>query len=155
MPYMEWTNEFSIGVPFFDDEHKQLVVMTNALRKAIAGGTDIVGLRKLEAELFEHVAAHFRHEEMFFDDYAYAEEHAEQHALLLRRVAVYQTSAAADPSVEMCAQMLEFLSDALVRHIVHCDMKLGAHLCAKRGAPVAKEARTPLLQSSPGVPKSS
>lgn len=152
MPNLEWSNEFSIGVPFFDDEHKELIVMSNALGDAIASGTELPAVRKLEEQLFAHVAEHFRHEEMFFDDYAFAEEHAEQHALLLRRVATYQTTVAADPSIEMCSEMLEFLSGALVRHIAHCDMKLGAHLRAKGG--VRMEAGTPLLQSSPGVSKS-
>ena len=151
MPYLTWSNEFSIGVPFFDDEHKSLIAFANALHEAITARASIAELRRLEEQLFEHVAAHFRHEEMFFEDYPFAEEHAEQHALLLKRVATYQAAAAADPSVEMCAEMLEFLSGALVRHIAHCDMRLGAHLCAKVGA---DQAGTPLLQSSPGLSKS-
>ncbi len=132
MPYLTWSNEFSIGVPVFDDEHKELVALANMLHEAIVSGLDVGGLRELEGQLFTHVAEHFRHEEMFFDDdYAFAEEHAAQHALLLRRVAAYQQAAAADPNAQLCAGMLDFLSGALVRHIAGSDMKLGAHLRAK------------------------
>jgi hemerythrin len=128
MPYLEWSNEFSIGVPVFDDEHRQLVDAANALHEAIAAGMDATALRLIEDGLFEHVAIHFAHEEMFFEDYPFAEEHAEQHRILLQRVAAYREATA--PSLEQCAGMLDFLSTALVRHIAHCDMKLGRHLCA-------------------------
>ncbi len=51
MPYLTWSNEFSIGVPVFDDEHKVLIALANALHEAIASGLDVARLRKLEAQL--------------------------------------------------------------------------------------------------------
>lgn len=128
MAHLEWSDAFSIGVAVFDDEHKDLLVFANALDDAIAAGADAARLRKLEGDLFEHVAAHFRHEEEFFEDYPYAEEHAGRHANLLKRVAEYR--AAPDRDAEDCARMLQMLSEALIRHIAEQDKKLGAHLCA-------------------------
>ncbi len=132
MAYMDWSSLFGIGVPIFDDEHKKLIGMINALHDAIVAGTHAVVLKKIEDDLIEYTIVHFQHEEMFFEDYIYpgAEAHVAQHARMKRRILAYREDVARNPSAELCAEMLRTLREWLASHILTEDKKFGAFLTA-------------------------
>lgn len=132
MAYMEWSSTFSIGVQTFDEEHKKLIGMINALHEAIVAGSHAVILKKVENDLIEYAIVHFQHEEMFFQDYVYpgAQQHVAQHAKMKKKIFAYREQVARNPSMELCAEMLKALRDWLASHILTEDKKFGAFLKA-------------------------
>ncbi|HUO99174.1 MAG TPA: bacteriohemerythrin [Rhizomicrobium sp.] len=130
MAYMEWSSAFNIGVPVFDDEHKKLVAMINAVADCIAAGTHATALRKVENDLIEYTIVHFRHEEMYFDDFDYpdAQQHKARHAEMKARVFAMRDEVYNNPTPELAAEILQFLRDWLSEHIVGEDKPFGAFL---------------------------
>ena len=133
MAFMEWSRDLSIGIPIFDDEHKRLLGMINTLHDSIENGTQAAALKRIENELIEYTIVHFRHEEMYFDDFAYpqAKEHQAHHAEMKKRVFAFREEIEHNASDEVSRRLLQCLRDWLADHILIEDKKFGAFLCAR------------------------
>ena len=133
MSFIEWTDELSVGVAVFDDEHKKLIDMINDLYDSIAAGASEAAVRRVIDSLVEYTFIHFGHEEMYFDEAAYphAAEHAAVHADMKRQVFEYRERLDRDDSTDLAVEMLKFLRDWLAQHLMVEDKKYGAHLNAK------------------------
>lgn len=130
---MEWTTAFSVGVAIFDDEHKKLIAIINQLHEAIDAGVDRQALQNVTDNLVEYTLMHFRHEEMYFDDWAYpfAAEHAAIHARLRQQVFDYRKQIQDRDSRALADELAVFLRDWLANHILVEDRKYGEFLCRK------------------------
>lgn len=133
MSFLEWSPEFGMGVEIFDKEHQGLVAILNELHDALLAGEDRVGLQKICIKLMEHAIQHFKHEERYFDDWAYPErlEHLAAHQTLRRELFAMQDRLLADPDVAGLAAMSEFLRHWLTKHILDDDRRYGEFLRAK------------------------
>jgi hemerythrin len=133
MTFMEWTKDYSVGVAIFDDEHKKLIAIINQLHDAVADGIDKADLQRVCDSLVEYTLMHFRHEEMYFDDWAYpdAATHIAVHANLRQRVFGYRKQIQAKDSEALAGELAAFLRDWLYRHILVEDRKYGEFLCNK------------------------
>jgi hemerythrin len=133
MPFMEWTQAYSVGVAIFDDEHKKLIAIINQLHDAIASGIDKLALQRVSDALVEYTLMHFRHEEMYFDDWAYpaAATHIANHATLRQKVFEFRKQILEQDSKELGADMMNFLRDWLTQHIMVEDRKYGEFLYEK------------------------
>jgi hemerythrin-like metal-binding protein len=60
---IQWTDELSVKIPWFDDEHKQLIAMINKLDEAISAGEGNKALGELFVELADYIQNHFKNEE--------------------------------------------------------------------------------------------
>jgi len=130
---MEWKKDYSVGVAIFDDEHKKLIAIINQLHEAFTVGVDKLALRRISNSLVEYTLMHFRHEEMYFDDWAYpaASEHAAIHAKLRQQVFEFSKQIQEKDSKELAEEMTVFLRDWLLNHILVDDRKYGAFLYDK------------------------
>ena len=133
MSFMEWNKSYSVGVAIFDEEHKKLIVIINQLYEAIAAGVDASALQKISDSLVEYTLMHFRHEEMYFDDWAYpdAAAHIAIHAELRQRVFDYRRQIMEKDSRELADELAVFLRDWLTQHILVEDRKYGEFLYRK------------------------
>jgi hemerythrin len=133
MSFMEWTDRYSVGVAIFDDEHKKLIAIINALNEAITAGIDTSALQRVSDSLIEYTLMHFRHEEMYFDDWAYpdAAKHIAIHAQLRRQVFEFRKQILEKESAQLGAAMATFLRDWLSNHILVEDRKYGEFLYQK------------------------
>lgn len=133
MAYLPWNDSYSIGVELFDNEHKQLVAIANELYDAVAQEVDVSALERILDRLIEHVVLHFRHEEMYFDDWNYPEkaEHLASHRRLRREIFNYRERLHSQPSPELASALFEFLRLWLTQHILTEDRAYGAFLIAK------------------------
>ena len=133
MSFMEWTKGYSVGVAIFDDEHKKLIAIINQLHEALQTEVDKLALLRISDNLVEYTLMHFRHEEMYFDDWAYpgAAEHTAIHAKLRRQVFDYRTQIQEKDSRGLAIELAVFLRDWLTQHIQVEDRKYGAFLCEK------------------------
>ena len=122
MPFMPWTPELELGLPEIDDQHRQLVALTNALHDELSGASprrSAVG--EILEGLVDYTHNHFIVEEVLFQQHHYAEAPAPQaepdgftrKALdLLMRF---------DEGQEVTLEALEFLKQWLVHHICKVD----------------------------------
>lgn len=133
MSLVEWDKTYSIGIAIFDDEHKKLIAIINQLEQAIAAGTDSLILQQITDSLVEYTLMHFRHEEMYFDDWAYpdAVEHAAAHAALRQRVFDYRKQIRERDNSTLAVELAVFLKEWLQQHILIDDRKYGAFLFEK------------------------
>ena len=66
MPLMQWNEKMSVGVSTFDNEHKKLIDLVNALHDGIQANRTPDVLGKVLDGLISYTATHFKHEEEFF-----------------------------------------------------------------------------------------
>lgn len=133
MSFIDWDQSYSVGVAIFDDEHKKLIAIINQLHEAITSGVDKPALQQISDNLVEYTLMHFRHEEMYFDDWAYpeADGHIDSHAKLRRQVFEYRKQVQEKDTVQLAGELTVFLRDWLLHHILEEDRKYGQFLCEK------------------------
>ena len=85
MTLIEWKEQYSLGVPEVDKEHRELIELINALHASMAGSDTNVTILDFLGELYARVAAHFALEEKVMRDNDYDEyaDHKIDHELLL------------------------------------------------------------------------
>lgn len=85
MGLIEWKDEFSVGVPAVDIEHRDLIEMINDLHGLLGEGATREQVSAALNEIFTQISAHFALEEKFMRDVRYdgLAEHKEEHENLL------------------------------------------------------------------------
>ena len=85
MVLIEWKDEFSVGVPDVDHEHRQLVGLINELHAALSAKDPDFTVMDFLGEIYAHVSAHFALEEKIMRErnYDQFEDHKRDHERLL------------------------------------------------------------------------
>lgn len=130
MGLMTWDETLSIYVKMFDDEHKGFIAVVNELYEAFMRDADRYDLERLCDRLIEHVVLHFRHEEMYFEDWQYPDrmQHTAAHRQLRRELFDYREQILAKPTPKKAAELFAQLKTWLTQHILNEDRKYGAFL---------------------------
>ncbi len=126
MPMITWSNQFSVGVQEVDEQHQVLIGILNSLGVAFDAQDSGFDSRKVIDELVQYTVYHFGTEErlmrqIHFDGLGL---HAAEHHDFVQNVQqmVGQINDGQGPSLE---QLLIFLRDWLVSHILHSDRDMG------------------------------
>jgi len=132
MSFVEWSDSLSVGVDEIDDQHKSLVSMLNELHDAVTSGNASVDLpaviEKMKGYAMEHFATEERH--MKRKNYPDLLDHMSEHAFFVSKVKDFT---AVDPEqADMLPEVMDFLKEWLVDHILNIDAKMGRYL---RGTP--------------------
>ena len=141
MAFMDWNSSYSIGVDIFDEEHKKLVAIINALHDALETDTGNDALLAICDRLVEYTLLHFRHEEMYFEECAYPEaaEHTAKHSALRREVFVFRKRAMEEEFSGVARELAVFLRDWYAVHILVEDAKYAHHLQQRQKRSLAAE----------------
>jgi hemerythrin len=85
MVLIEWKEEYSVGVPDVDHEHRQLVGLINELHTALSAEDPDFTVMDFLGEIYAHVSAHFALEEKIMRErnYDQFEDHKRDHERLL------------------------------------------------------------------------
>ena len=85
MSLIKWKNEFSIGIPAVDYEHRQLIELINDLHAEIGAGAAPEHVLAALGEIFAQISSHFALEERFMRDTKYPSfpAHKQDHEALL------------------------------------------------------------------------
>ena len=137
MTLLEWKDEFSLGVPTMDAEHRRLVDAMNRVHELANAGADKAATDAAIDELVRLTEEHFADEERHMERIGYPDlsRHRRIHVDMLRRVAEHHEAfRAGDGAVSK--EFFDFLVHWLAAHICHIDRKYAAH-----GQPVAPSAR--------------
>lgn len=129
MSLLAWNDMFSVGVLEIDNQHKQLIEITNRLNEAMTADRDHQALSGILSDLLAYTQTHFAYEERLMDQYRYAdrEQHLLEHRKLVQIVVDFQRKFA-QGEVDLTSDLMALLRDWLSRHIMNSDRALGKAL---------------------------
>jgi len=124
MALIEWNESFSVGVAFFDMQHKQLIGMLNELHDAINAGKGneavVPTLQRLSGYWFMHFTAEEQKmKELNYPDF---KTHQMEHVAFASKVKEFKTDFSYDQA-ERPTEILNFLKNWFVTHIAGTDLK--------------------------------
>lgn len=122
MTPLEWTIEYSTGIPKIDSQHAYLFELANRLTRAVASGRSQEVLADIIRELNEYVANHFSYEESVMEQAHYDAlvPHRKMHEKMREELAKYAAELTA--GTLDAATLSKFLEHWLTQHIMHEDM---------------------------------
>ncbi len=85
MAPLEWKDDYSVGIPAVDHEHRELIGLVNQLHEALASEKRETEAAEIFGDLFRAISAHFALEERFMREHRYdqATQHKADHEQLL------------------------------------------------------------------------
>ena len=123
MDTIKWTEELSVGVAQFDEQHKRLINLINRLIRKQNSDELEETVSEVLNELIQYTMEHFESEEILMEKYNYPEleAHKSQHHDLLEKVVGFcEARGINDTGVP--DKLLAFLREWLSRHILEEDM---------------------------------
>ncbi|MFP4363475.1 MAG: bacteriohemerythrin [Spirochaetia bacterium] len=122
MAFIEWTDDLSVGIQVFDNQHKKLIEQVNKMYDAMKAGKGRSVLGEVLDELISYTDSHFKTEEEFFERYGYPDAglHSGQHKQLMEKVYELQDKYAGGNTL-ISVELLEFLRNWVENHIQSTD----------------------------------
>jgi len=135
LDWIAWHDTLNTGHAGIDAAHKELAQRFNRLRDAVERGEGKLSCARALDDIIQHAQAHFELEQrlMIRHRYPNAEQHAAEHAMLLRQAQDYRESFDLNSAASR-SDLMRFPEVWLEFHILFSDKALGAFLVAERGA---------------------
>jgi len=132
MSLIKWDDSYSVHIKKIDEQHQILVRLVNELHDAMAKGAARNVLNEVLNSLVSYTVIHFKLEEELFEQYKYAdaEKHSAEHAKLTKQVKDFQEKFQQGKS-SITYELMNFLSDWLINHILGSDKKYATYLNSK------------------------
>lgn len=130
---MDWGPKLALGIAEFDNEHQKLVAMVNDLFDAVQAGRGKDRLAPILDGLIGYTVTHFQHEEREMQRLAYPDyaKHKAEHDALAQQVTAIQKKVAAGATAALSVEVMNFLKNWLVGHILGSDKKYTPFLAGK------------------------
>ena len=122
MELIQWKEEYSVGVPELDEQHKGLVMLINQLTEA---GHRRERIKSTLDALDRYTKEHFRAEEalMTFHHYENLDEHCKQHQAFEEWLQALKMVYSFSTSPDLFADTVNsFLRHWLINHILKTDI---------------------------------
>ncbi|MDP2847137.1 MAG: bacteriohemerythrin [Humidesulfovibrio sp.] len=129
---MTWTDDLSVGIRLIDEQHKVLLGLINELHAGMRARKSDAVLAGVVERLKEYTVKHFGQEEEYFERYGYPETaaHKELHAKLVQQVLDFEAGLKSGQA-KVTMDIMRFLKDWLVKHIMGTDKKYSGFLQSK------------------------
>jgi len=129
MKYLQWRDEFSIGIDSVDFEHQNLMEMINMIYAELDNRRDIAEIRRTVGEVHAEVSAHFALEERIMRQAGYEEfaAHKNDHENLLDQIRTLMDAIENDPEHALDV-LSEQLADWFSGHFNSFDARLHRRL---------------------------
>ena len=139
MDWIAWDDTLDTGHTRMDAEHKALAQLFNRLRDAVEAGEGKASCAKVFDGIIDHTKAHFELEQRLMTQHRYpkAEQHAAEHAMLIRQALDYRESLDVDTAAAR-STLMRFPEVWLAYHILFSDKELAAFL-ARAGSRPGKQ----------------
>ncbi len=130
--YLEWKDEYCVGIDSIDQQHRKLVNLINQLQTAIDYSTGEEFEREALNELVDYTKTHFTYEEGLLkdNDYPGYEPHKLQHEKMFKKVEEVLAEYEQDQETAM-SNAVEYLKDWLISHINGTDKQYSSYLIGK------------------------
>jgi len=127
MALQGWNEKFSVNNPKMDSDHRELVTMISTLHEAMKKGQSKLVISDMVDKLLWYANTHFSREEEMLKSIQYSDlpGHKMQHVLFLQKVGEFKTNLENGHS-KLAVQMLPFLNNWFLNHIMKIDMKYKA-----------------------------
>ena len=128
MEFFKWEDQYSLDIKLIDDQHKCLIKIINDLHSSLISGTTNKIIEETLSSLIDYTIYHFNTEEEIFKFYKYPSyhDHKKQHDVLARQVSEIQKKIN-DKSATLSFEVMDFLVDWLVTHILSEDQEYGKY----------------------------
>jgi hemerythrin len=137
--FVEWDDRYSVGIPLIDEQHKQLIEMTNTLYEACLGGTETARahFREVVRGTVDYVRYHFAAEEKLLENVKYPgfaphkREHESFVLKIVEGVRNFEEGRQFVPNI-----FVRYLKDWILAHIAVEDKKYAEYILdlKKQGA---------------------
>lgn len=129
MPYMEWSDEFSVKVKELDEQHQHLFKIASQLFDAMKEGKGNKIMKDILTELITYTETHFKTEEKYFEQYDYPDtlSHKGIHAEFRDRVLKVQDEFDGG-KISLSTEVMSFLREWIHNHIMGVDKKYSEFL---------------------------
>ena len=124
MPEFKWTNDLSVNVEKFDNDHKKLIDYLNKLYDAMSQGHGQKIVPNMLVSLIQYSKDHFKREEDVLQkhNYPHFEEHKKQHEEFVKKLNdLYEQYNSG--SLALSIPMVNFLVSWIQNHIQRTDKK--------------------------------
>ena len=130
--FVEWKDEYSVGLDSIDAQHKKLLNLINQLQTAVDYSTGEEFEREALDELVDYTKTHFSYEEGLMKDNGYPDydAHKAQHEKMVKQVGEVLSEYEKDQHTAM-ANSAAFLKDWLITHINGTDKLYSEFLIGK------------------------
>lgn len=130
--YVEWKNDYSVGIDSIDQQHKRLINLINQLHTAVDYSTGPEFEREALDELVDYTKTHFSYEEGLMEQNGYPdfEPHKAQHEKMFKKVEEVLAEYEKDQETAM-SNAAEYLKDWLINHINGTDKEYSSFLISK------------------------
>ena len=124
MPYYQWTESMSVGIPLLDEDHKALIRLINRLHTGLAAGAKFGELEDIFDRLVAYIEFHFTREEKVMEASGYpgAAAHREEHEGFTQAIYEMRDRYAREGDHTMTAELPDYLKNWLNHHILVQDM---------------------------------
>ena len=129
MNYIQWLNDYNIGIPEIDAQHRHLAELINELAQAQKDKKDASIHGKVLTELVNYTRIHFRDEEALMKkiDFPQLHEHEAQHKVLINQV-VDILNTYKHGHTDITDKVLEILNHWLIKHILKQDKEIANYM---------------------------
>jgi hemerythrin len=133
MAILSWNDQYLIGQPTIDEQHKMLFRLINDFHTHWSEKRDPKDIAQVLNRLIQYGELHFREEEsiMAREGYPLLEAHSKIHERLIDEIFKLNEELV-DKSQLLERDMAKFLKQWLVDHIVHNDYEFRNFLARKR-----------------------
>lgn len=124
MDAIEWNENYSVGVVELDEQHKKLFKVINTMFEADDLSVNSKTITDLLTDVVEYAFVHFETEERYMSESEYPDlaSHIRAHDIFRKKVDELRTAQMAK-NKNMPSDMIRFLYEWLVNHIMFCDKK--------------------------------
>lgn len=124
---LQWTDDFNVGIPEIDEQHKALLEFINVIHSAILERKGTAVCAGVLDELVDYTRIHFGLEQslMRIGNYPEYETHCAQHRKFVNDIESLQGKIHSGKAA-ISFELLHFLRTWLIRHILGEDKKYAA-----------------------------
>lgn len=134
-----WNDDLNTGVERIDEQHKVLVNTLNEAKARLSPFPDRKPLEEITRDLLSYALYHFETEEQLMQDSGYGSarpdemaRHIEEHRRFTRTVLRIRERIEVGEPVSR-DDLIGFLTEWLLQHIQHTDMKLSGFVLGRPG----------------------
>jgi len=128
MAQLDWKDVLNIGLPRIDEQHKELIALSNGLLQAMVNGMGADVLEDVFNELRDYTCTHFADEERYMEELGYPQlvEHQAAHRQLTRDVDQFRIRLLSGKDLSP-TEALDFLNNWIIKHIMEMDSQIGIY----------------------------
>jgi len=143
MENLIWQQNYSVGVEYFDNQHKKLFATAQKLYQEIMSSKSESVIREILEDLLHYVDTHFKDEEFYMEkyNYDYLEKHKKEHRQFEEEIHNLK-GRHQEGQIFIAMKLLNYLQDWFFDHIVMEDQKYGSLLNDKEIRSVSDESST-------------